>query len=198
MKRKPPAVTSPPVPESPAGNHDAARDRTRVGIAKHLDLSTRGLRELIERGVIAADADETAARVAYIRHLREAAAGRRGSSGLSLTDERAKREKVDRELAELKLRELQGALIRIEDAEAAITALCAGVSGQVLALDVALAEELASCSSIAEVRKVLGPALRETLKALADAPVQIPAAARKRTRSSAADPDSPGVAPAAP
>lgn len=53
---------------------------TQAEVGKHLDLSDRTIRELLDKGVLpnarrgALDLDSC--RVAYIRHLREVAAGR--------------------------------------------------------------------------------------------------------------------------
>ena len=78
---------------------------TQADVAAHLDLTDRTVRDLKRRGVFGADGrgqmDLDACRIAYIRHLRERAAGRASddaeAEGLDLTAERARlaREQAD-------------------------------------------------------------------------------------------------------
>lgn len=78
---------------------------TQAEVAEHLDLTDRTVRDLKKRGVFHADGrgqlDLDACRVAYIRHLRERAAGRASddaeAEGYDLTKERARlaREQAD-------------------------------------------------------------------------------------------------------
>lgn len=66
---------------------------TQAEVAAHLDLSDRSVRELRDEGVFSADGrgrlDLDACRVAYIRHLRERAAGRSADQDDELKRERA-------------------------------------------------------------------------------------------------------------
>lgn len=68
-------------------------------VASHLDLSDRTVRELLQKGAIPrprgrAGYNLDACRLAYIRHLREVAAGRQSTDGkLDLTAERARESK---------------------------------------------------------------------------------------------------------
>ena len=73
------------------GDEKKGQTPSRTAMAAHLDVSPRTLRELVQNGIIPSDASLDEGRILYIRHLRETAAGRSGESGLSLTDERAKR-----------------------------------------------------------------------------------------------------------
>lgn len=58
-------------------------------VAAHLDLSDRSVRELESKLNLPTDYTLAAFRVAYIRHLREVAAGRAGTGDLDLATERA-------------------------------------------------------------------------------------------------------------
>lgn len=58
-------------------------------VAAHLDLSDRSVREIEARLNLPQDYTLTAFRIAYIRHLREVAAGRAGTGDLDLATERA-------------------------------------------------------------------------------------------------------------
>ena len=92
---------------------------TQSEVARHLDLGgVRYIRELRDEGTIpnakTSTLDEI--RVAYIRHLRECAAGRGGvSAQRNLTEERAKREAVQRRREELELGQLEGQLLDRDD-----------------------------------------------------------------------------------
>lgn len=72
---------------------------TQIEIAQHLDLSTRQIRELQSAGVFSKSATLDEARLAYIRRLREQAAGRAATNGLDLASERARLARLEAELA---------------------------------------------------------------------------------------------------
>lgn len=104
---------------------------TQAEVAAHLDVSDRTVRELKARGVFGADArgrmDLDACRVAYIRHLRERAAGRASDSaedeGLDLTAERARLAKEQADNFAMKNAQLRGELVPIEDYTAAVVSV---------------------------------------------------------------------------
>ncbi|MCW2242793.1 hypothetical protein [Azospirillum canadense] len=104
---------------------------TQAEIAAHLDLSDRSVRDLKKRGVFHADArgnmDLDACRVAYIRHLRERAAGRASDAAddekLDLTAERAALARVQRERIALDNAETRKELVRIGDYTAAVVSV---------------------------------------------------------------------------
>jgi phage terminase Nu1 subunit (DNA packaging protein) len=83
---------------------------TQADLAAHLDLSDRSIRELEAKLPLPADYPRAAFRVAYIKHLREVAAGRSGSSpdSLDLAAERAALAKAQREGIEIKNAVLRG------------------------------------------------------------------------------------------
>jgi len=87
--------------------------------ALHLDLSERRFRELVDEGVIPRAArgeyDLDATRTIYIRHLREQAAGRNKPGTLDPGQERALKDRAQRELAEFSLAVERGEMVRIEE-----------------------------------------------------------------------------------
>ena len=89
------------------------RDRapTQVEIGAHLDMSDRNLRDVLEQlGLSRTQASLAEIRVAYIRRLREQAAGRLGDTigGLDLAQERAALARSQRDGIEIKNAVLRG------------------------------------------------------------------------------------------
>lgn len=103
---------------------------TQAEVAAHLDLTDRTVRELKKRGVFNADSrsqmDLDACRIAYIRHLRERAAGRASDAekaeGLDLTAERARLAKEQADHYAMKNAQARGELV---EASACTTAMVA-------------------------------------------------------------------------
>jgi len=76
--------------------------KSQAEIAEHLDTSDRTIRELQDKlGFSCKTQTIDEIRVAYIRHLREQAAGRAGTGDLDLVAERAKLAKVQHERIEM-------------------------------------------------------------------------------------------------
>lgn len=90
---------------------------TQIEIAKHLDLSSRQVRELQTCGVFPKGASLDEARLAYIRRLREQAAGRSATNGLDLASERARLVKMQGDKLEIELTAKRGDLISLTEAE---------------------------------------------------------------------------------
>jgi len=75
---------------------------TQQTIADHLDLSQQAVSDLLQRlGINWRNSTLDEVRVAYIRHLRDKAAGRSAEGGLDLAAERAALAKVQRERIEM-------------------------------------------------------------------------------------------------
>ena len=83
---------------------------SQIEMAGHVDLSDRSVRELEAKLKLPNDYTRAAFRVAYIRHLREVAAGRTSSTeeALDLAAERAALAKAQREGVEIKNSVLRG------------------------------------------------------------------------------------------
>jgi terminase small subunit / prophage DNA-packing protein len=71
---------------------------TQKAIAEHLDMSQQQVKEMLEKLNLPADSPLDSVRVAYIRRLREQAAGRYSEGPLDLVNERARlaKEQADR------------------------------------------------------------------------------------------------------
>lgn len=93
---------------------------TQQQIAEHLDLDQSAVSRFVDKARLdykTASMDEI--RVAYIRHLREVAAGRASETGIDLVAERAMTERVDREIKLLTLAEKKGQLVNAAQLEQA-------------------------------------------------------------------------------
>lgn len=122
---------------------------TQQQIAEHLDLSQKQVSELMERLAIdwqACGMDEI--RVAYIRNLRDRAAGHRSEDGLDLVRERVLTERVDRDLKMLTLAEKRGQLVNVAQLEPALTQMVGAFRSELLARDDKLKAELDSLYGI--------------------------------------------------
>lgn len=146
---------------------------TQAEIGKHLDLSDRSVRELLDKSVLPnarrGELDLDACRIAYLRHLREIAAGRAlGPSGDDLTAERARlaREQADNYA-------LKNAVMRLEllpraEITRTVTAAFQIVRDRMTALPARLAGPLARLTDTTEVRGRLSDAINAVLVELSE------------------------------
>ena len=89
---------------------------TQTEIAEHLGLSQAAVSKAMMKLTLdwrTSSMDEI--RLAYLNRLRAEASGHVSSSGLDLVEEKAKTERVRRELAMMELMEKQGLLVNIDD-----------------------------------------------------------------------------------
>ncbi|WGS40518.1 MarR family transcriptional regulator [Burkholderia sp. JSH-S8] len=116
---------------------------TQQQIAEHLDLDQSAVSRFVDKVRLdykAVSMDEV--RIAYIRHLREIAAGRSSETGIDLVAERAMTERVDRQLKLLTLAEKQGQLVNVAQLEQAYGLMVGAFQTELLALPDKLAPEL--------------------------------------------------------
>ncbi|WP_082717481.1 MULTISPECIES: helix-turn-helix domain-containing protein [Burkholderia] len=116
---------------------------TQQQIAEHLDLERSTVSRLVDRLNIdyrTASMDEI--RMAYLRHLREMAAGRASETGIDLVAERAMTERVDREIKLLTLAEKKGQLVNAAQLEQAYGQMVGAFQTELLALSDKLVQEL--------------------------------------------------------
>lgn len=95
---------------------------SQAEIAEHLGVSQAAVSKAMMKLTLdwrTASMDEI--RLAYLSRLRAEAAGHVSSSGLDLVEEKAKTERVTRELKQMELERLQGILVSIEDLQADLT-----------------------------------------------------------------------------
>lgn len=149
---------------------------TQAEIARHLDLSDRSVRELVDKGVLPqarrGEMDPDVCRVAYIRHLRSVAAGRGGvAEQEDLTAQRARlaAEQADHYAIRNKTARLE--LLPRTAVTAAVTAAFGRVRDRLLALPDRLAGPLARLTDDGAVRQRLADAINQVLGELAETEV---------------------------
>lgn len=140
---------------------------TQAEVAKHLGVAQRTVRELRDRQVIPDPAKSTLSRVrlAYIRHLRELAAGRQGDRDLA--EENLKLARSKREAQELKTSQLRGELVPVDQVETTMIAVSSTMRQKVLAVPSKAAPEAHAAQSIAETEEVLRRHVTEALEDVA-------------------------------
>ena len=145
---------------------------TQEQLAVHLDCSTRNVRDLLASGVLPGRVgkgyDADASRVAYIRHLREQAAGRRGDGDLDLVQERAALARAQRESADLRNAERRRELLPRDAFTAGTIALATTISGAFQSLPSRLAPEVAPETSAARCQEIIESRVHKILHDLAD------------------------------
>ncbi len=95
---------------------------TQLEIARHLDMSERNARDVLRGlGIDHRQSSLDEIRIAYIRDMREKAAGRGGSDQASLTRRKAEEAEVNTALKRVQLHEAIGSVVQAQDAAEAIT-----------------------------------------------------------------------------
>lgn len=116
---------------------------TQKEIAEHLDMSERNARSVLQSlGIDWTTATMDGIRVAYIRDMREKAAGRGGEEHASLTKARTREAMASAELKELQIMEKAGKLVPLDEIEPRLLAMVTAVRQELLALPQKLAEDL--------------------------------------------------------
>lgn len=148
---------------------------TQAEIAEHLDLSQQAISALLARGVLPAASrkgglDRDACRVAYIRHLREQAAGRASAAaedeGLDLVAERARLAKEQADAQAMRNAILRGELVSAEDLETVAGAIVDAIRAKILALPTRATPLVIGLNSHAEIRDKLTDLMHEALTEL--------------------------------
>jgi len=149
---------------------------TQQEVADHLDVSDRTVRELIEKSILP-DAgrgmlDLDACRVAYLRHLREIAAGRGGAAEQeSLSTERARLAAEQREHYALRNAAARRELLPRTAVTLAVTGTFQRVRDKLMLLPDRMAGPLARLADPAVVRQRLADAIGGALAELAETAV---------------------------
>ncbi len=146
---------------------------TQAEVGAHLDLSDRTVRELLDRGILpnarrgALDLD--ACRLAYVRHLREMAAGRAtGPAGDDLTAERARLAREQADHYALKNAALRQELLPRTEITRTVSAVFQIVRDRLTALPARLAGPLARLSDQSDIRTRLSDAIGAVLVELSE------------------------------
>ena len=150
---------------------------TQTEVASHLDLSQSAVSQLVTEGIFAASErrgglDVDACRVAYIRRLREQAAGRApigdGPADLDLVAERARLAKEQADAQGMRNDVMRGSVVLAADVAAVVGSCCATIRNRLLALPSEKAPAVHQCRTTAEVQGVLTDAIYEALTELSD------------------------------
>jgi len=142
---------------------------TQIETAEHLDLSQQAISQLLASGVLPkagrASLDLAACRVAYIRHLREMAAGRASQSaeddGLDLVEQRARLAASQADAQEMRNHTTRGALIPRPAMVAVLTASYSNCRARLLAIPTRAAPLLIGMTSLSAVRDKLTDLISE-------------------------------------
>lgn len=161
---------------------------TQAALGRHLDLSERSVRELFGKGVFPPNVDSRAltsddldtCRVAYIRHLRDQAAGR--SKETEEVDEVSKRDNPDFQLARLreeqikltkiKRRKVLGELVERIDLRIAVSRAFSRVKTVLLKIPKKHAGPLSVMEDEIAIREYLDDLVHEALDEIASTPVE--------------------------
>lgn len=135
-------------------------------------MSERRFRELLDAGIFEKQPkgkyDPDVVRVAYIRHLREAAAGRARDT---LGNNKDRIDAANAEMAEMDLAERKHELIRADDVEAALTDAIANMKAKLLSLPNTIAP-IVKPESPDEAEKIIREKVNEALEEIARVDVQ--------------------------
>lgn len=144
---------------------------TIVEIAKHIGVTPKYVQDLINEGVIdrkdRGTYDINECRDAYIKKLREAAAGRANSGDLNLTDERARLAKEQADAKEMENSITRGELVYIEDVAKRVEVALSKVKIKILAIPTKVAPEAAAADDAKEVQALIERHIIEALNELA-------------------------------
>jgi len=140
---------------------------------KAVDLShADSVKKHLERCFGSAQARPTVNKfvIAYIRSLREEAAGRsvRDDEELNPAQEKARKDKADADLKELQIAKLRGELVSAEEWDMEQAKVDMEIKSGFLALPSRMARELADESDPRKVQTALDKEVREVLSSLAD------------------------------
>ncbi len=138
---------------------------TQSEIAKHIDLSIRAVRDHMVNGVITKGGTLDEARTAYIRHLREVAAGRSTNSA-DYTVERTRLTKAQADEKEIQVKQLQGDLIPATMVLEEWTKMLSSIRSKLLALPNRMAVLMPGISTYREAEQILKKYIYETLTEL--------------------------------
>ncbi|GEM_PF-982722 len=150
---------------------------TQTEIAKHLDLSVRKVRDLMADDVIPKDGDLDACRVAYIRNLREKAAGRSMSGSgsgdyetekLRLTKAQADNEEQKAEKSRLEVEAMRARLLDADRVLQMWTGMTAAMRAKMLAIPSKGASLVMAADSQVEREGILRSLVYEALNELAE------------------------------
>lgn len=139
-------------------------------IARHLGVTPKYIGDLVAEGVFErrgrGEYDLNECREAYIKKLREAAAGRAASGELDLVAERARLAKEQADAKEMENAIERGDLVYIESVAKQIEGQLTKVRTKLLAIPTKYAPELHATATAREIQLLLEQAITEALNEL--------------------------------
>lgn len=142
---------------------------TQAEIAEHLGISQAAVsKAMLKLTVDWRHASMDEIRLAYLNRLRAEAAGHISESGLDLVEEKAKTERVTRELKMMELSRLKGLLVSIEDLQADLTMAALNFKNILLGRNEILKATLDALYGIEVDLELLNDETYEALEALAN------------------------------
>lgn len=141
---------------------------TQAEIAAHLDISTRRLSDIREQLGIGAKCSLDHARVAYIRWLRERAAGREESGVEGLTNERIRLTRAQADKTQLEAAELRGEMVYVDDVIAAWGRMLIAMRSRLLAMPTKIGPRTRSSATDQQAAKIIEEEVIEALEELSD------------------------------
>ena len=147
--------------------------------ASHLDISVTRFNDLVRQGVLTrqgrAKFDLDAVRIAYIRHLRDVAGGRKSDRDApELTAERARLTKAQADKAEMELAAMEQTLVPAEEVENSWINLASSFRSRMIALPGKFAHQCAAMTNAAEVEALLRESIYEALNELSQTELKQP------------------------
>jgi phage terminase Nu1 subunit (DNA packaging protein) len=141
--------------------------------ASHLDLSVTRFNDLVRQDILPREGrakfDLDAVRVAYIRHIRDIAGGKKsGTDAPELTAERARLARAQADKAEMEVAALEGKLVPAESVEKVWTALTTSFRSRMVAMPGKLAHQLAAIQNPAEAEAFIRKSIYEALDELSN------------------------------
>lgn len=153
----------------------AAATQPLAVIAKLLDLSERRVQQLSREGIIPkatrGQYDLVGSVRGYVQYLRDQAVSAQAGAP-DYAAERARYIRARADLVEMDAAQRRGALIAVEDIEAAWVKVLVLLRTRILALPDRLAPEVHAAGSLANTRNLLSASLRAALEDLANSDVQ--------------------------
>ena len=141
---------------------------SQTNLAAALDLTTGRITQLIQEGVVIRDKKDKSGGVFLFDSLKTYFTGKAESTdGLNLREERARHEKVKREITELKLKKLDGSVYNARTVELVMIEQLVTLRTKLLGLPMKLAPQLEGKSK-EEMYKIMTAEIEENLAELSE------------------------------